>query len=579
MPTFDAGSVQLPPAAQEASAASTDPMLAMLAGMWSTIFEQQVLPEGNEGVAGWQLGSGVSEEEKTPVMSEMSRSGIASAVMGNGLVLDAAFGKGVSVQMGELVKRLQGQGGEAKALMESLVAEVEALANATPIPVKEGEATQAEAAPVEEQKPPAAEAETREVKVEVVPVPQSLVDLVVAAAAPAPAAPPVVEQPKVAPVATEPIQALPMEPPVPQEIAVEPETPRLDAVAPKTTAPVVAKPAEPKPESAPVAKEFVTELELRKQIAAAPAPEIVAKPIEPKPEAPKVEVAPVVVDAAPKVAVEPAKVEAAPVKAAKPESAEAPAPVAVDAVAADAVQPERRQENNNSDDSEQQPKDPDRETRTAAKVEEVAPAPEPAATPTIAAAPPTDFASRLSTAVEAATETKRPAPARPVEVPQSFANQPRGEAKTISIRIPLTEADRAGGQRRHVDVVFQHRNSDVTLQFRSPTGEIQRNIEDSIPALMERLRGEDWTAKPQEPIPATLVSETITETRRKPDAMFVPTATSEAVRETAPASQSSSSGFSFDDAPSNGGQDSQRQQGRNPKRQQQFQAAFEEQQA
>jgi len=73
--------------------------------------------------------------------------------------------------------------------------------------------------------------------------------------------------------------------------------------------------------------------------------------------------------------------------------------------------------------------------------------------------------------------------------PELPAKPPEREARTISIRIPLAET---GSQRQHIDLVFHQRNQALSLHLQSPTPHLQRQMEASMPTLLDKLRGEDW---------------------------------------------------------------------------------------
>ncbi|MBM3762835.1 MAG: hypothetical protein FJW36_21630 [Acidobacteria bacterium] len=127
------------------------------------------------------------------------------------------------------------------------------------------------------------------------------------------------------------------------------------------------------------------------------------------------------------------------------------------------------------------------------------------------------------------TAKAAPAPAKPTAFeeavpvpsppPRSLPASQR-EARTISIRIPLTDSSRsAGGQPRHLDLIFSQKNNDLSLQFFSPNTEIQRNIEESMPSLMDKLRAQNWTATSADPSIATQAAEPMLEARRRVDSL------------------------------------------------------------
>ena len=175
----------------------------------------------------------------------------------------------------------------------------------------------------------------------------------------------------------------------------------------------------------------------------------------------------------------------------------------------------------------------------------------------------------------------KPAPARAPEPPPSQPTTSFGtrESKTISIRIPLSEPGWSSGSSvRHIDLVFQQKNQDLTLQFHSPSSDIQRSIEESMPSLMDKLRTENWGARPQEAQSGLAASEPVVEGRRRTETVLSLTTPAELHREPINVAQSSSHGFSFDEQSSGRNGSQQQQQGRNRKREQAFQNEFDEQQ-
>ncbi|MFN9298250.1 MAG: hypothetical protein ACK6DZ_11130, partial [Acidobacteriota bacterium] len=122
------------------------------------------------------------------------------------------------------------------------------------------------------------------------------------------------------------------------------------------------------------------------------------------------------------------------------------------------------------------------------------------------------------------------------------------EKKTIAIRIPLSEAN-AGGARRHLDIVFEQKRNDLTLLIHSPSLDLQREVESAMPSLMERLRGENWSAKASEPVMAARSGEGATELVRPIETLGSSGAALENIRESLMNQNGSSSGFSFEDSP------------------------------
>jgi len=163
-----------------------------------------------------------------------------------------------------------------------------------------------------------------------------------------------------------------------------------------------------------------------------------------------------------------------------------------------------------------------------------------------------------------------PAPAARLAPPPPQVQSGSGLAKTISIRIPFAESTPGEGA-RHIDLVFENRNNDLTLRFHSPTSEIQQRIEESMPALMDKLQTADWTAKP--PSPAGLGSaEPLVDSRRRAEPATGPAASFESNRAVAQGGASSQTGSSFDDQTSQRkDQPTQAQPGRNRKKERAWQ--------
>jgi hypothetical protein len=143
---------------------------------------------------------------------------------------------------------------------------------------------------------------------------------------------------------------------------------------------------------------------------------------------------------------------------------------------------------------------------------------------------------------------------------QPFAAPAPREAKTISIRIPLTEGSANGGQStRHIDLVFRHRDQDLTLQFQAPSKEIQKNLEDSMSNLMSQLRSDNWVSKAAEPQPVHAAAEAALEMPKRVENILTPVPAPDYQRE--PIATSQGQAFQFEDQ---GGQG----QGREERRQQ-----------
>ncbi len=170
------------------------------------------------------------------------------------------------------------------------------------------------------------------------------------------------------------------------------------------------------------------------------------------------------------------------------------------------------------------------------------------------------------TPIETSLIDKAPPPEAPVArlapLPQIQQQPTPSAAKTISIRIPFTSPG-TGQTAQHIDLIFQNRNNDLTLQLHSPTTEIQQRIEESMPTLMGKLQTADWTAKPSE----SSVVEPMPGSRKPAEA---PANSSPNFASTATLAQSESSaqsGSRFDQNNSNRKENpTQAQPGRNPKK-------------
>jgi len=150
------------------------------------------------------------------------------------------------------------------------------------------------------------------------------------------------------------------------------------------------------------------------------------------------------------------------------------------------------------------------------------------------------------------------------------------EKKTIAIRIPLSEAN-AGGARRHLDIVFEQKRNDLTLQIHSPSLDLQREVESAMPSLMERLRGENWSAKASEPVMAARSGEGATELVRPIETLASGGAALENIRESLMNQNGSSSGFSFEDSPRQRGERRDDPEEPHPEREETWRDEFVEQ--
>jgi hypothetical protein len=92
----------------------------------------------------------------------------------------------------------------------------------------------------------------------------------------------------------------------------------------------------------------------------------------------------------------------------------------------------------------------------------------------------------------------QPAPDQPVAKPRMRTAQfiepsppsPwQKQTQTISIRIPL---DNGTGNSRHLDLVFRNTNNNLVLQMNTTGADIQSQIRESMPNLIEKLQTSDW---------------------------------------------------------------------------------------
>ena len=152
--------------------------------------------------------------------------------------------------------------------------------------------------------------------------------------------------------------------------------------------------------------------------------------------------------------------------------------------------------------------------------------------------------------------------ARPAPPPPQLQPTPTTAAKTISIRIPFTSTGKGEGA-QHIDLIFQNRNNDLTLQLHSPTTEIQQRIEESMPTLMGKLQTADWTAKPAE----SSVAEPMLDSRKRAETSTNSPLNFESTPALAQSGSSAQSGSRFDQNTSNRKENPpQAQPGRNRKK-------------
>ena len=154
-----------------------------------------------------------------------------------------------------------------------------------------------------------------------------------------------------------------------------------------------------------------------------------------------------------------------------------------------------------------------------------------------------------------------------------------GEAKTISIRIPLTDANLAGpGVPQHIDLVFNNRNSNLTLQFHSPSAEIQQRIEESMPSLLDKLQTVDWTSKPRDAGAGLNLPEAPFEVRKRAEVFLSTGQNPEPAQGLPLAAPSSQQGSSLGDSSANRReQNAPNTAGRNRKKDQAWQSELDEQ--
>ncbi len=150
------------------------------------------------------------------------------------------------------------------------------------------------------------------------------------------------------------------------------------------------------------------------------------------------------------------------------------------------------------------------------------------------------------------------------------------ERKTIAIRIPLSETNQSGAI-KHLDIVFEQRRNDLTLQIHSPSQELQREVESAMPSLVEKLRGENWTAKAVEPVTQTWRSDGAADAVRALEATPASGAMLESLREAVLGQSSGDSGFSFEDAPREQGGERKQPEERNPEHEETWRDEFVEQ--
>ena len=545
---------------EAANGTASDTGMAALLGMWATIFQQQVLPEpiaAGQGTA-WQEGgnSAVSEAQASP---------------SSGATEDSTrSGKGAPVLAADILSLVGGQAVQASILWQPVTA------SATTAVADEAESSTIAASIIAPEASP-------------LPTPLS-------SALPLQTAQPLSTSTMEATTEnTQVLEAIELElPSLVPEAAPEParkdasiENPAMQstmtAFEPIPSIPVQQKSKSPNPASEIVSGE--------KNIAANPAPIPADLKVTPAIEPPPLEtvvnlkrkVSERILPKTPTVDFQPAvdepKEESSIVELAasvnpKPESAEPTATTAphdpnVEAEAAAIQEPKLALEQTVPDATPMQDAPILKTSSEAASPSpaphSLEPAPRAASGPTQAPPPP-----------PAAAPQRTRAAFVPEAPPTPLASR---EAKTISIRIPLNDSSAAiGAPARHLDLIFNQRNNDLTLQFTSPNTEIQGRIEESMPTLLNKLQTENWTARPAE-LAATVPQPDLGfDGRRRAESILPSPNQFDSMREPVVNAGTSSQGFNFDDSPAER-KDAQNQseQGRNRKKEQAWQNEFDEQ--
>ena len=155
--------------------------------------------------------------------------------------------------------------------------------------------------------------------------------------------------------------------------------------------------------------------------------------------------------------------------------------------------------------------------------------------------------------------------------PPPLIQEPPRETTTISIRIPFTEAGVSNGT-RHIDLVFQNKNNDLTLQFHSPSTDIQQRIEDALPALLDKLQTADWAAKPAEPLVAGPSADLLLDMKKRAEPLAAAVLNAEPKSTVNSGESTAQTGSRSDDpAPNRRESSPQSQTGRNRKKDQAWQ--------
>ncbi len=544
-----------------------DAAMAALMAMWASLFQQQVVDQPAQQGQLLQ-GNSMAKAEGEPVAAE-----------GEAPVLEQMVADGPRGVAG-LLKAMQAKGFNVAAWAEAMAPALEAQQNAAPA-CGEGAvaALVAEVAP-QVTAPPTPDAAAAAVPVtEALPAPKTASDLKLPVETPEPereaSAQGAVEAPQPVAEVPQPVAPAPVAAPVVAPESVEAAVQEAVApVAPKAAAKVsggaalgaakdesrvrrgemrkgaVESVADPAATQAPV---FETVVELRKQIVERPVVTVNApQEKEPEPTAAPVDINPAAAQLGGTPTNPLVETADAPVEQAAPAVTGVIEQSVVAAKAEPAIAPAKTNE----------------AAANFPKPEKAEPAPAEVLPAQSATPAPASEPARV-TRPQAVTQTYQ---SRNVNSQPFTAPAPR-EAKTISIRIPLTDGAASGGQAtRHIDLVFQHRNQDLTLQFQAPSKEIQKNLEDSMSNLMNQLRSDNWVSKASETQPVHAGVEAALETPKRVENILTPAPAPDYQREAITTSQGQA--FQFEDQGGQGqGREEQRQQSQ---KQRQSSGAFAE---
>ncbi len=601
-----------------ADGAATDTGMAALLGMWATIFQQQVLPEPvavDPGIT-WQEGgssalSATEAQGASGPVEEASREAESSPMLAAN-ILGLTAGQAVQASiLWQLVQEPVGEGlpePEAVAAAGDPAPAVPALPLVSPLPEPAQSNAVVEEAPVLETTASFSAASVSATPVSgdpvsavPVPVPATPVPATLVPASPLPVALPVKTEagPEAPVVAVEPAAFEPV--PLPQkamgengsseQLSGEKTIPVDSALIPvaSSIAPVSSSIASGTSSVAPVASipapvdsATVPGTSSGAPVASSVVPAVEAPPVETVvnlkrkvserilPKTLAVDVKQAIGDPEPEPIVEPSKLESTSKTETLPD------------LAAKSGPPETAVEMESGVDEEPKPV-------SEQVLPEAAPRPE---APAVKATPEEPVQRpaphSLDPAPRAATSTASPQapPAAPAAKPAKAAFIPEPppappvsrEAKTISIRIPLNDSSTAmGAPVRHLDLIFNQRNNDLTLQFNSPNTEIRGQIEESMPTLLSKLQTENWTAAPAELTANVAQAELGFDGRRRAESLLPAANQFDSLREPIASADKASQGFNFDDSQADrkDAQD-QSQQGRNRKKEQAWQSEFDE---